>query len=413
MLVGSIRFVSLVFVTALDAADRSLLGASYPLLRTEYGWSPKQLGAIPLFQNLVMVVALPLCSIFIRNLQSPKLVNILSCACLLWGVNLLLLADVGDSFKARIFLRVTNGLLLSCMLPISQRMMVETVEYSELGKAYGISGAVDVTCSTLCAYLVIYFGDWRSAYRVLGVSSIICSFTMLSRQAETSRVSPSHAKIFHKIWESRPLRMIVLQGVVSSIPWNATSFIILLFSYRGFGTFYLGYLTLIPGLGGALGNLIGGILVDIAARTYGIRGRILVCMFSTALGIVFWSILMTDVANTPIQQMLMYLLFQVSASWARNSNKPLVSEFVQSPADIAQVLSVWMLLERITSAIIGTPMVGILSEILSPEGNISSGLAFSLSMMGIISWSISLLIWLFIWFELFSTKPLIIPALSS
>ena len=50
----------------------------------------------------------------------------------------------------------------------------------------------------------------------------------------------------------------VMQGAVGSVPLNAMTFLLLLWSWRGFDADSLGVLLLVPAAGGLLGQVLGG-----------------------------------------------------------------------------------------------------------------------------------------------------------
>ncbi|KAG7668874.1 hypothetical protein Ndes2526B_g00583 [Nannochloris sp. 'desiccata'] len=78
-------------------------------------------------------------------------------------------------------------------------------------------------------------------------------------------------------------QVIVLQGIVGSIPWQAMAMMTLWLQLLNFSNFQSSVLTAIFTLGCAVGNLLGGTLGDAAARKAPAQGRIYVCQASVFL----------------------------------------------------------------------------------------------------------------------------------
>jgi len=82
-------------------------------------------------------------------------------------------------------------------------------------------------------------------------------------------------------------QVIVLQGIVGSIPWQAMAMMTLWLQLLNFSNFQSSVLTAIFTFGCAVGSLIGGTLGDAAARKAPAQGRIYVCQASVFLGLGF------------------------------------------------------------------------------------------------------------------------------
>jgi MFS family permease len=105
-------------------------------------------------------------------------------------------------------------------------------------------------------------------------------------QAPTTSTNSS-TNVWHSIrsiLRIRSFQVIVLQGIVGSIPWQAMAMMTLWLQLLQFSNFQSSVLTAIFTLGCALGSLLGGALGDAIARKMPAQGRIYVCQISVFLG---------------------------------------------------------------------------------------------------------------------------------
>ena len=125
----------------------------------------------------------------------------------------------------------------------------------------------------------------RGARRLLKRAS--SSYRMLGLLARNTLLDARH------VWRVRTLQVVVIQGMVGSIPWKAMLFLTL---YLQTGGFTSGEAGIVSGawLGGnAIGGWLGGYVSDAMASRWPNRGRIAAAQISVSIGIPF-SILMYD-----------------------------------------------------------------------------------------------------------------------
>ncbi|EFN50877.1 hypothetical protein CHLNCDRAFT_55462 [Chlorella variabilis] len=82
-------------------------------------------------------------------------------------------------------------------------------------------------------------------------------------------------------------RIIVLQGIMGSIPWSALVFLTLYLQLLGMSDAQASALVALFLAGTAFGGLIGGCVGDAAAKAYPQHGRIAVTQFSVGIGVPF------------------------------------------------------------------------------------------------------------------------------
>ena len=138
---------------------------------------------------------------------------------------------------------------------------------------------------------------------------------------------------YKKILSNKTFDLIVLQGMAGLIPWSSILFIIDWFQYIGFSGPIAAIAFAVIAMGAALGNLLGGILGDKAARWNPEKGRIIVAQISVFSGIplmfiIFWFI----PRNTDLLLAYISLGFITGMliSWAATAcNSPIFSELFE------------------------------------------------------------------------------------
>lgn len=88
-------------------------------------------------------------------------------------------------------------------------------------------------------------------------------------------------------------RVLVLQGLVGGLPWQAISFVNMYWLTVGFSDSQAAWITSIGHSGAIVGVLCGGFLADALALRWGPRGRVCVAQASVLLGIPFWYWMLT------------------------------------------------------------------------------------------------------------------------
>ncbi|CAK0783950.1 hypothetical protein CVIRNUC_007153 [Coccomyxa viridis] len=179
-----------------------------------------------------------------------------------------------------------------------------------------------------------------------------------------------------RVWEDvlsvmriRTFQIIVLQGIVGSMPWNAMVFITLWLQLLGFSDFAASLLMALFALGSALGGLLGGAIGDWAAKTAPDRGRIMAAQFSVACGLPLSIILLkglpTEDAHgftdslAPSYAVVM-ALFGLLISWCGSANSAIFAEIV--PDNLRSVIYAFDRSFEGAVAACGMPLVGIIAE---------------------------------------------------
>jgi hypothetical protein len=180
----------------------------------------------------------------------------------------------------------------------------------------------------------------------------------------------------------RSFQVIVLQGIVGSIPWQSMVMFTLWLQLLGFSNLQTSLLVATFTCGGALGGLLGGALGDAAARRAPHRGRIFISQTSVFLGLPLSVLLLKGLpvpnAGAFISELgvstttttgnavhvvlygLVLLAMGLSISWSGANNSAMFAELVPERLR-TQIYAFDRSFEGAVAAC-GAPLVGITAE---------------------------------------------------
>ncbi len=179
-----------------------------------------------------------------------------------------------------------------------------------------------------------------------------------------------------KILKTRTFVLVVLQGVVGTIPWNGILFMVIWLQYNGFDPIIAGVIFAIIALGAALGNLLGGFLTDRAAKWRPKSGKIILAQIAVLSGIPLAIIIFALIPKVT-DSMPLFLIFGVLTglliTWNTPINNSIFSEIFE-PEIRGTVYSVDRVFEGGIAAL-GTVFVSAVAAFLgyvTPIGEIGS-----------------------------------------
>jgi len=393
----------IVFIAALDNADKELMKASFPILQRMFGMDMKTLGYFSLFTNLSYSLSLPIWGGLVHRYGVAYSPRILACSCFAWGASCLGIAGYGSSVTLQAIFRAANGAAIASILPLSQAMLIEFVPPGVEGRAFGLMGLAEKMAGALSSAWVVMSDAWQIAYVVVGVLSIsaaACSWRCLSiegkRPAEDAVERMSMLQTVRRISGIPAFVCLVGQGVFGAIPWDMMSFLLVLLDWKGFSRRNIASFQVAAGCFGMIGTLLGGILGDYFA--YLPRGRIYVAIASVVLGIVFYALFLFS--NTFEWCLLWYCFFNLVALWVTAAaNRPICSALARNPSERAQIVAMWILLEKTSAAVFGAPLVGYLSSgLIDHDSSLTnsekaSALAWSLFSLSTLFWMLCTFFW--------------------
>lgn len=132
--------------------------------------------------------------------------------------------------------------------------------------------ALQTVVGTSSASLAVMLDhDWPKIYEVVAVLSILVSVGMwrylvlpagvssgIDKESRLGEAEQSSFKSFCKICRKRTFQCLVLQGVFGGVPWNTLNFLQVLCTLRQYSLDQVAAFSIVRGIGGALGSLIGG-----------------------------------------------------------------------------------------------------------------------------------------------------------
>jgi MFS family permease len=407
----------LVIVASLDNADKQLLASSFAMLERTLHLDVKLLGYFSLFTNLSYALSLPFWGYLVHKYGMDRIHILLSAACASWGLATIGIAAAGSSIVGQALFRSLNGVALGSILPLSQSLLVELVAVDMRGRAFGFMGLCEKLAGTIAAASIVYLDDWQHPYYCLGIFSVFMA-VIVHQQLNPRKIKRPHSKekdnefrdtgpeltlkqIVQRIAKIPAFTCLVAQGVFGGTPWDMMSFMLLLLDWRGFNKHQIVLIQFTSGISSTFGGWLGGMLGDYADQRLETRGRIAVATVSVIGGIPLYGLFLyaTDYGWA----LLWFTLFNVWATWPPAcALRPLCASLARNPSERAQIISMWIVLEKTSGAIFGAPLVGyltsnMLSETEIQETGISAqkarALAFNLFGLSSLFWTICASFW--------------------
>lgn len=176
----------------------------------------------------------------------------------------------------------------------------------------------------------------------------------------------------------RSFQVIILQGVVGSLPWTALVFLTLWLQLLGFSDFTASTLMSCFHLGSAVGGALGGFIGDRMSVLLPNNGRIYTAQFSVFMGIPFSFILLQLLPSANMKgaffvYALVMFLMSSSISWCgAGCNSPIFADIV--PENLYSKIFAFDRSFEGAIAATAAPMVGIISEkLFGFKGDAASG----------------------------------------
>ena len=405
-------------MASLDNADKQLLASSFPVLEKDLHLSVQTLGYFSLFSNLSYAISLPFWGYLVHKYGVLKIHVVLSVACTCWGVATCGIALMGSSVIAQAVFRAINGFALGSILPLSQTLLVELVDPTMRGTAFGMMGLCEKLAGTVAAASIVYYDTvWRRPYYVLGIFSIMMGYVALKelhpskrslkrKDDGTGTISTSGAskltlrQIIQRIVRLPAFICLVAQGIFGGTPWDIMSFLLLLLDWRGFSKEQIVSIQFTSGLSATIGGWLGGVLGDYAYGVSGTKGRIGVALVSVVGGIPLYGLYIY--ATNYRLAILWSNLFHLIATWSPAILRPICSDLTRNPSERAQIVSLWIMLEKAAGAMFGAPLVGYLTSRMMTEDELNTtgvsegkaqALAFNIFLLSATFWTICAIFW--------------------
>ena len=221
-------------------------------------------------------------------------------------------------------------------------------------------GLAEKLAGTFSAASIIWFSNWQMPYLAIGLLSLFAAILtprilVVTGHASGGKVDKSKGgddkkmtlgQIVRRITRIPAFLCLVGQGIFGGIPWDMMSFLLLLYEWRGLSREQIVSIQFSKGISGTIGNLLGGFLGDRFAHLP--RGRIYVALTSKVLGTTAYGMFLFSTTYKSI--FLWVNIFFVIAGWPRAGVlRPMTAEMARNPSERAQIVSLWLLLEKVSS----------------------------------------------------------------
>ena len=352
-----------------DAADTTIFPVLYKSISTEFGIGPSTLGLISLGQTLARSLSCPLWGYFSDKISKRNLLVFGVC---IWSTATIL-SGLATSIIGFSLARILCGLGLGCVSPVIQALVAES-HSKRLGYSFGLLSIAGM----IGAFLGTSLGNhvaWRACFLLLGMLSLLLAWVdfkyISNRSASHSKrtlldTNLSIRQLFAEmfiIFKSSSMRIIMLQGVIGSMPWVAMNYTNMYLQNVGLSASRVSILqaafTFSVGLGGFAGGMIG----DYMHSKFPFMGRVVTAQVSVFLGIPIVAHLFTIPPNPDFFSTYLALLICLGlcCSWCSSGcNRPLFCDIV--PIELRATAISWVVAVDDSLSGVMAPIVGVMAE---------------------------------------------------
>ncbi|CAA7022183.1 unnamed protein product [Microthlaspi erraticum] len=383
----------------MQRADEKLIPSTAKELKEAFHANLSSIGFLSFIRNFFQGLASPLAGLLAVSYDRP---TVFAFGSFFW------VSSTVATGVSRYFSQVTigagfNGVGHAIVYPVLQSVIADSFKDSARGFGFGlwnligtVGGIGGTVVPTIMAGHVFYgISGWRCAYLLSATLSTMIGFLVFffvtdPREKKTSTyIVPDHERgennadaaaaetkessssVWMESWVAikdvtklRTFQIIVFQGIIGSVPWNAMVFWTMWFELIGFSHNQAALLNGIFTSGQAIGSLVGGIIADKMSRVFPNSGRLSCAQFSVFMGAVFSVILLRIIpqsTNSYYIYMITLFLMGLTITWCGPAiNSPILAEIVP-PTHRTMVYAFDRAIE-VTFASFGAPLVGIMSE---------------------------------------------------
>ncbi|KAB1200263.1 Protein spinster [Morella rubra] len=393
----SLSLILINLAAVVERADENLLPSVYKEISEAFGAGPSDLGYLTFIRNFARGLASPLAGVLVINYDRP---TVLSMGTFCWALSTAAVG-VSQSFLQVAFWTAINGIGLAIVIPALHSFIADSYTDGSRGRGFGLLslvGSIGGIGGGVVATLMAgqqYWGmpGWRFAFILVATFSSMIGILVLlfvvdpvgkplgithnsgedeEKNDLIDKGNPrSAASILLESWTAmravmkvQTFQIIVLQGLVGSLPWTAMVFFTMWFQLIGFDHNSAATLVSLFAIGCATGSFLGGLIADHLSRIYPHSGRIICAQFSAFMGIPFsWFLLkvIPQLVSSYSTFGATLLLMGLTISWnATAANRPMFAEVVPTKHR-TMIYAFDRALEGSFSSL-AAPLVGILSE---------------------------------------------------
>lgn len=322
----------------------------FPAIRDALSFGYRGLGRIAGWRNLVQALSSPLWG-YVADRFSRKWIIVFGTG--LWGLWTMACGFV-TSYEQLLWIRLTAGLGLGCLLPPTFGIIADLFGPEERGRANGVLGSIGfvgiiVGVLTLGWVMEAPGMGWRWGFYVLGAASflsglIIAIFVEEPPQGAAEpelagRITKADAMRFRiqpadvlEILRIPTMWVTFIQGIFGVTPWVVMGayFVTWLVDERNIPKGRAPIVFAIIMIGQAIAQFVGGLVADWMHRRNPKRGRIVVSQFSIFNG-VWMTALLFSVELDFIPLTIMALLIGCMIGWAGKGGRDPMLQAVLRP----------------------------------------------------------------------------------
>ncbi|GAB4848883.1 hypothetical protein Ancab_003693 [Ancistrocladus abbreviatus] len=387
----SLSLILINLAAIMERADENLLPAVYKEVSEAFNVGPSDLGYLTFMRNFVQGLSSPLAGVLVIHHDRP---TVLAIGTVFWALST---AAVGASqhFAQVAFWRAINGVGLAIVIPALQSFIADSYLDGVRGVGFGMLSLVGnlggigggVVATIMAGHQYWGLPGWRFAFIMMAILSTLIGFLVFmfvvdprrthntkeaaERSVLIDRNKGSSASLWMESWTAmkavmkvQTFQVIVLQGLVGSLPWTAMVFFTMWFELIGLSNKASAALLSIFAMGASMGGLLGGAIADRMSHLYPHSGRIICAQFSAFMGIPFSWYLLTVIpqAESSWYTFAVTLFFMgLTISWNGTAcNGPMFAEVV--PAKHRTMIYAFDRAFEGSFSSFAAPLVGILAE---------------------------------------------------
>ncbi|XP_018438811.1 putative glycerol-3-phosphate transporter 5 [Raphanus sativus] len=392
----SISIIIVNLATIMQRADEKLIPSTAKELKEAFHANLSDIGFLSFIRNIFQGFASPLAGLLAISYDRPAVFAVGSFCWVLSTVGI----GVSRYFIQVAFGAAVNGIGHAIVYPVLQSIIADSFKDSARGFGFGlwnligtVGGIIGTVVPTIMAgHVISGISGWRCAYLLSATLSTVIGFLVFffvtdpmkkkisssinsDQERDENNAAVATKESSNSVWmeswvaikdvtKLRTFQIIVLQGIIGSVPWNAMVFWTMWFELIGFDHNQAALLNGIFTTGQAIGSLIGGVIADKMSRVFPNSGRLFCAQFSVFMGAVFSVILLRIIpqsTNSYYIFLVTLFLMGLTITWCGPAiNSPILAEIVP-PTHRTMVYSFDRAIE-VSFSSFGAPLVGIMSE---------------------------------------------------
>uniref|UniRef100_A0ACD5XWX1 Uncharacterized protein n=1 Tax=Avena sativa TaxID=4498 RepID=A0ACD5XWX1_AVESA len=368
----------------MERADEALLPAVYREVGAALHATPTGLGALTLYRSMVQGACYPLAAYAASRYNRA---HVIAVGAFLWAAATFLVA-ISETFLQVAISRGLNGIGLALVIPAVQSLVADSTDDEHRGTAFGwlqltssIGSILGGFSALLLAPTTIFgIAGWRFAFHLVAAISVVVGalvwFFAVDPNFRTVRTSAVGEK--RSAWdeakellrEARTViqiptfQIFVAQGVSSSFPWSAMTFMAMWLELVGFSHGDTAVVMSAFAVAISVGGPLGGKMGDALARRYPDAGRIVMSQISAGSVVPLAAILLLGLPNDPstgVAHALVLFAMVLVMSWnSAATNSPIFAEIVPVKSRTS-IYALSMSFQSILASF-APPAVGFLSQ---------------------------------------------------